>query len=102
MLPAHAARCASARAPCSEATSRIFTRMGRPHVFAMEHCMFSLKFDLLFPTIGMAKAAARKLNSGITRKDLPVEPRELYRMQQELRDAQERIRYQVTAGRLFM
>ena len=64
--------------------------------------MFSLKFDLLFPTIGMAKAAARKLNAGIKRKDLPVEPRELYRMQQELRAAQDRIRDQVTAGRLFM
>ena len=64
--------------------------------------MFSLKFDLLFPTIGMAKAAARKLNAGLKRPDMPIEPRELYRMQQELRAAQERIRYQVTAGRLFM
>jgi hypothetical protein len=68
----------------------------------MEHCMFSLKFDLLFPTIGMAKAAARKLNAGLKRPDTPIEPRELYRMQQELRAAQDRIRYQVTAGRLFM
>jgi hypothetical protein len=68
----------------------------------MEHCMFSLKFDLLFPTIGMAKAAARKLNTRLKRPDTPIEPRELYRMQQELRAAQERIRYQVTAGRLFM
>jgi hypothetical protein len=68
----------------------------------MEHCMFSLKFDLLFPTIGMAKATARKLDAGLKRPDTPVEPRELYRMQQELRAAQERIRYQVTAGRLFM
>ena len=64
--------------------------------------MFSLKFDLLFPTIGMAKAAARKLNTGLKRPDTPIEPRELYRMQQELREAHERIRYQVVAGRLFM
>ncbi|MCX7351310.1 MAG: hypothetical protein NTZ54_17945, partial [Alphaproteobacteria bacterium] len=71
-------------------------------VFAMEHCMFSLKFDLLFPTIGMAKAVARKLNTGLKRPDTPMEPRELYRMQQELREAHERIRYQVVAGRLFM
>jgi hypothetical protein len=68
----------------------------------MEHCMFSLKLDLLFPTLDMAKAAARKLHSRRTRKDLPVDPRELYRMQQELREAQDRIRYEVTAGRLFM
>ena len=49
--------------------------------------MFSLKFDLLFPSIEMAKAAARKLNSGMKRKDVPIEPREIYRMQQELRAA---------------
>ena len=79
-----------------------FHAHGKSRVFAMEHCMFSLKFDLFFPTIGMAKAAARKLNAGLTRQDTPIEPRELYRMQQELREAQERIRYQVTAGRLFM
>ena len=64
--------------------------------------MFSLKFDLLFPTLDMVKAAARKLNSGMKRKDVPIEPREIYRMQQELRAAQDRIRYQVTAGRFFM
>jgi hypothetical protein len=79
-----------------------FHAHGSPHAFAMEHCMFSLKFDLLFPTIGMAKAAARKLNTHLKRQDTPIEPRELYRMQQELRAAQERIRHQVTAGRLFM
>ena len=64
--------------------------------------MFSLKLDLLFPTIGMAKAAARKINTHLKRPDTPIEPRELYRRQQELRAAQDRIRYQVTAGRLFM
>jgi hypothetical protein len=64
--------------------------------------MFSLKIDLLFPSLELAKAAARKLNRGFARRDTPIEPRELYRMQQELGAAQERIRYQVTAGRLFM
>jgi hypothetical protein len=82
--------------------SRIFHAHGKPHVFAMEDRMFFLKFDLLFPTIDMAKAAARKLNSGLKWPDTPIEPRELYRMQQELREAQERIRFQVTAGRFFM
>lgn len=64
--------------------------------------MFSLRIDLLFPSLERAKAAARKLNQGLARRETPIEPRELYRMQQELREAQERIRYQVTAGRLFM
>ena len=64
--------------------------------------MFSLRIDLLFPSLERAKAAARKLNRGLARRETPIEPRELHRMQQELREAQERIRYQVTAGRLFM
>lgn len=64
--------------------------------------MFSLRIDLLFPSLQLAKAAARKLNTGLKRQDRPLEPRELYRMQRELRAAQERIRHQVTAGRLFM
>lgn len=64
--------------------------------------MFSLRIDLLFPSLELAKAAARKLNKGLARRDAPIEPRELYRMQQELREAHERIRYQVTAGRFFM
>lgn len=64
--------------------------------------MFSLKIDLLFPSLELARAAARKLNKGLARREAPIEPREFYRMQQELREAQERIRDQVTAGRLFM
>ena len=64
--------------------------------------MVSLKSDLLFPALGMAKAAVRKFNTGLKRKDVPIEPRELDRMQQELRAAEDRIRYQVTARRLFM
>jgi hypothetical protein len=67
----------------------------------MEILMFSLKLDLLFPSLELAKAAAKKLNSGRRRKDLPVEPRELKRMQDELRLARDRVRLQVVAGRLF-
>jgi hypothetical protein len=64
--------------------------------------MFSLKFDLLFPSLDMAKATAKKLNASFRRQDTPMEPRELKRMQDELRLARERVRAQVTAGRLFM
>ena len=64
--------------------------------------MFSLKFDLLFPSLGMAKATARKLNAARKRQDSPCEPREFKRMQDELRLAREKVRTQVTAGRLFL
>jgi hypothetical protein len=64
--------------------------------------MFSLKFDLLFPSLDMAKATAKKLNMALKRPDSPCEPRELHRMQQELRQAREKVRAQVTAGRLFL
>jgi hypothetical protein len=67
----------------------------------MEIRMFSLKLDLLFPSLELAKAAAKKLNSGFRRHDLPVEPRELKRMQDELRLARDRVRLQVVAGRRF-
>ena len=63
--------------------------------------MFSLKFDLLFPSLGMAKATAKKLNAALKRQDLPLEPRELQRMQDELRLAREKVRAQLTAGRLL-
>ncbi len=64
--------------------------------------MFSLKLDLLFPSIGIAKATARKLNTAFKRQDLPCEPRELKRMQDELRLAREKVRAQLTAGRPFL
>ena len=63
--------------------------------------MFSLKFDLLFPSLGMAKATAKKLNAALKRQDLPLEPRELQRMQDELRLAREKVRDQLTTGRLL-
>ena len=64
--------------------------------------MFSLKFDLPFPGLGMAKATTRKLNAALKRQDSPCEPRELKRMQDELRLARERVKAQVTADRLFL
>lgn len=64
--------------------------------------MFSLKFDLLFPSLDMAKATARKLNAALKRQDSPCEPRELKRMQDELRLAREKVKAQVTADRLFL
>ena len=63
--------------------------------------MFSLKFGLLFPSLDMAKATAKKLNTALKRQDLPCEPRELQRMQDELKLAREKLRTQVTAGRLL-
>lgn len=64
--------------------------------------MFSLKFDLLFPSLDLAKATAKYLNRPFARRDIPVEPRELKRMQDELRLAREHVRAQVIAGRLFL
>lgn len=64
--------------------------------------MFSLKFDLLFPSLDMAKATAKRLNGAFKRQDLPLEPRELKRIQDELRLAREKVCLQVTAGRLFL
>lgn len=64
--------------------------------------MFSLKFDLLFPSLDLAKATAKYLNRPFVRRGLPADPRELQRMQDELRLAREHVRAQVTAGRLFL
>ncbi len=64
--------------------------------------MLSLKFDLLFPSLDMAKATAKKLNTALKRQDSPCEPRELKRMQDELRLAREKVKAQLTAGRLFL
>lgn len=65
--------------------------------------MFSLKLDLLFPSIDMAKATARKLNAAIRPPAPKGDPRELKRMRDELRLAREKVRMQVTGGRhLFL
>ena len=65
--------------------------------------MFSLKFDLLFPSLEMAKATAKKLNFTLARPAPIGDPRELKRMRDELDQAREKVRQQVTAGRnLFL
>ncbi len=65
--------------------------------------MFSLKLDLLFPSIDMAKATARKLNAAFAPPAPKGDPRELKRMRDELELAREKVRMQVTGGRhLFL
>ncbi len=66
--------------------------------------MFSLKFDLLFPSLEIAKATAKKLNAGLRRNPRPdIDPRELKRIKDELRLAREKNRLMVSVGRqLFL
>lgn len=65
--------------------------------------MFSLKFDLLFPSLEAAKATAKKLNARLKRPPPKGDPRELQRMRAELTLAREKVRMQVTGGRhLFL
>jgi hypothetical protein len=63
--------------------------------------MFSLKFDLLFPSLDMAKATARKLNAKWKRTGKSADPRELKRLQDELHLTRERVRMDVKRGRLL-
>lgn len=62
--------------------------------------MFSLKINLLIPSLELAKAVARKLNAP-WRREPPPDPREAQRIQDELRLAREQARAQVTRGRLL-
>jgi hypothetical protein len=71
------------------------------HVFAMETVMFSLNFDPLFLGLDKARAAARLLNANWKRPAPAADPRELKRIADELRLARERVRMEVTRGRLF-
>ena len=65
--------------------------------------MFSLKLDLLFPSLDMAKATARKLNAAWKRPPPDIDPREQKRMRDELRLAREKVRMQTMANRqLFL
>ena len=64
--------------------------------------MFSLKFDLPFPSLDQAKAVAKKLNLPFKRPAPPADPREMKRMQDELRLARDKVRMQVTARNLFL
>ena len=63
--------------------------------------MFSLNFDPLFLGLEKAKQAALSFNAGWRRPPSDADPRELQRMQDELRAARERLRMQVTGGRLL-
>jgi hypothetical protein len=63
--------------------------------------MLSLKFDLLFPSLDMAKATARKLNANWKRTGKSADPRELKRLQDELHLTRERVRMDVKRGRLL-
>jgi hypothetical protein len=70
---------------------------------AMETFMFSLKFDLLFPSVSAAKATARLLNRKLRPAPPLNDPRELKRMQDELRLAREELRLRSTVHRnLFL
>lgn len=60
--------------------------------------MFSLKFDLLFPTFQAAKDLARKLNDP-RRRTSDMDPRELQRMQDELRRAREKMKAELLQHR---
>lgn len=65
--------------------------------------MFTLKFDLLFPTIETAKELARKLNAGrIARRKPPPDPREAQRMRSELHAARETVRAQMALSHFRM
>lgn len=61
--------------------------------------MFSLNFDPLFLGLEKVKETARLLNAGWRHQHSDADPRELQRMQDELRAARERVRMQVTGGR---
>lgn len=51
--------------------------------------MFSLKSDLLFPSIAVAKELARKLNRAASQARKSADPREIRRIKEELRQARE-------------
>ena len=53
--------------------------------------MFSLKFDLLFPSFDAAKNAAKKLNNLMRSPAPPADVREYKRMLDELRQAREKV-----------
>ncbi len=63
--------------------------------------MFSLNFDPLFLGLEKVKETARLLNANRRRQPSDADPRELQRMRDELSAARERLRMQVTGGRLL-
>lgn len=65
--------------------------------------MFSLKFDLLFPSLDAAKETAKRLNAAITGPHLPADPRELKRLRDEAGRARDKVRLQTVVHRqLFL
>lgn len=65
--------------------------------------MFSLKFDLLFPSFGAAKDAAKKLNALFKPQPRAHDPREYQRVLDELRAAREHVAAQSLGHRnLFL
>lgn len=74
--------------------------MGQPLVFAMETFMFSLKLDVLLTSLERAAAAITKTRPE-NRHNPELDPREIRRIEDELRLAREQVRMQVTRGRLL-
>ena len=65
--------------------------------------MFSLKFDLLFPSFDAAKFAAKRLNALFKSPELPADPREYKRIKDELRQARDKLQLQAALHRnLFL
>lgn len=65
--------------------------------------MFSLKFDLLFPSFDAAKDAAKKLNALLKPQARSYDPREYKRAIDELEAARERVAFQSLVHRnLFL
>lgn len=62
--------------------------------------MFSLKFDLLFPSLEAARAAAKKLNGVLAVPRPPADPRRHQQLLDELRVQRERAVLQSTLHRL--
>jgi hypothetical protein len=74
--------------------------MGMARVSAMETLMFPLKLDVLLVSLERAAAAIIQPNARrLTNSER--DPREIQRMEDELRLAREQVRMQITRGRLL-
>ena len=75
-------------------------RMGMARVSAMETLMLPLKLDVLLVSLERAAAAITQPNARrLTNSER--DPREIQRMEDELRLAREQVRMQITRGRLL-
>lgn len=75
-------------------------RMGMARVSAMETLMFPLKLDVLLVSLERAAAVITQPNARrLTNSER--DPREIQRMEDELRLAREQVRMQITRGRLL-